>query len=105
MTADLRDVAERATLDLSSEDGRTTVARRVDAFYERAAQILDKALGLDRTAEVAPGLPRALRSMAESAVGCRTAAVRERRTGRRLRWRYGGALRQDRDGGLGPRQR
>lgn len=65
VTTDLRDVAERQKLDLSTEDGRTTAARRVDAFYERAAQILDKALGLDRTAEVAPGLPRALRSMAE----------------------------------------
>ena len=65
VTADLRDVAERQKLDLSTEDGRTAAARRVDAFYEKAAKILDKALGLDRATEVAPGLPRALKSMAE----------------------------------------
>jgi type IV secretion system T-DNA border endonuclease VirD2 len=65
VTSDLRDVAERQKLDLATEDGRTTAARRVDAFYEQAAKILDKALGVERATEVAPGLPRALKSMAE----------------------------------------
>ncbi|PTX41829.1 relaxase/mobilization nuclease-like protein [Gemmobacter caeni] len=65
VTADLRDVAERQKLDLSTEEGRTTAARRVDAFYAQAAKILDKALAIERVAEAVPGLPRALKAMAE----------------------------------------
>jgi type IV secretion system T-DNA border endonuclease VirD2 len=65
VTSDLRDVAERQKFDLSTEDGRTTAARRVDAFYETAAKLLDKALGVERAVEAAPALPRALKSMAE----------------------------------------
>lgn len=65
VTADLRDVAERQKLDLSTEEGRTQAARRVDAFYAQTAKILDTALGVERVTEAAPGLPRALKAMAE----------------------------------------
>jgi type IV secretion system T-DNA border endonuclease VirD2 len=64
VAADLRDMAQRQSLDLDSEEGRGMAARRVDAFYGKAGQIIDKVMGIDRTPEVAAGLPNALKAMA-----------------------------------------
>lgn len=63
--ADLRDVATRQSLQLETEEGRREGAKRVDAFYEKAAQILDKTLGIDRDRPEVSALPKALKAMAD----------------------------------------
>ena len=47
VTSDIADVAKQHGLDLGSAQGRNSAAERVDRFYERAAELIQSARGID----------------------------------------------------------
>jgi hypothetical protein len=49
VASDIADVAKRLGLDLASAQGRSSAAERVDRFYERAAELIQSARGIEVT--------------------------------------------------------
>ena len=98
MKSDIADVAKRHGFDLSSAQGRSSAAERVDRFYERAAELIQSARSIEVTRGPDP-LVEALGSLAKVQASQGTVAFRNENQARdfaeEMKERYGATVLKD----------
>lgn len=96
--SDIADVAKRHGFDLGSAQGRTSAADRVDRFYERAAELIQAARGIEVTRGPDP-LVEALGSLARVHAAQGSVAFRNENQARdfaeEMKERYGATVLKD----------
>ena len=96
--SDIADVAKRHGLDLSSAQGRSSAAERVDRFYERAAELIRSARSIEVTRGPDP-LVEALGSLAKVHASQGSVAFRNENHARdfadEMKERYGASVLKD----------
>ena len=96
--SDIADVAKRHGLDLSSAQGRSSAAERVDRFYERAAELIQSARSIEVTRGPDP-LVEALGSLARVHASQGSVAFRNENQARdfaeEMKERYGATVLKD----------
>jgi hypothetical protein len=98
VASDIADVAKRLGLDLASAQGRSSAAERVDRFYERAAELIQSARGIEVTRDPDP-LVEALGSLARVHASQGSVAFRNENQAREfaeeMKERYGASVLKD----------
>lgn len=96
--SDIADVAKRHGFDLGSAQGRSSAAERVDRFYERAAELIQSARGIDVARGPDP-LVEALSSLAKVHASHGNVAFRNENQARdfaeEMKERYGASVLKD----------
>ncbi|MDP2081106.1 MAG: hypothetical protein U0934_09265 [Pseudotabrizicola sp.] len=96
--SDIADVAKRHGFDLSSAQGRSSAAERVDRFYERAAELIQSARSIEVTRGPDP-LVEALGSLARVHASQGSVAFRSENQARdfaeEMKERYGASVLKD----------
>ncbi|OHC53449.1 MAG: hypothetical protein A3D16_20300 [Rhodobacterales bacterium RIFCSPHIGHO2_02_FULL_62_130] len=96
--SDIADVAKRHGFDLSSAQGRSSAAERVDRFYERAAELIQSARSIEVTRGPDP-LVEALGSLARVHASQGSVAFRNENQARdfaeEMKERYGASVLKD----------
>jgi hypothetical protein len=96
--SDIADVAKRHGFDLSSAQGRSSAAERVDRFYERAAELIQSARSIDVARSPDP-LVEALGSLAKVQASQGSVAFRNENQARdfaeEMKERYGPSVLKD----------
>jgi len=96
--SDLSDVAKRYGYDLDNPQGRSAAAERLDRFYERAAEMIQSARGIDLSRAPDP-MVEALDKMAKLHARQGSVAFRDETQARdfaeEMKERYGGSVLKD----------